>query len=274
MNINSETRPYPFHNIEQALDRFTPIQLSEMAGVSLLNRIDTKYLFPLQMLLPILEQVQGQYRILDIDGIRLNQYHTVYYDEPEFTFYTQHHNQHADRYKVRARQYVDTHVAFFEVKHKTNKKRTVKSRLPLESGQIDTGIEPQSNGITDFVEHHVPIESEQLEVKLWNDYRRLTLVNRLSPERVTIDLSLSFGHENSQMSLPGFAIAEVKQAHFTQQSPFIQQMRNFGIRSSSFSKYCAGVYLLYDNVKTNNFKPVMRQVQQLVEMENLYASVS
>ena len=40
-------------------------------------------------------------------------------------------------------------------------------------------------------------------------------------------------------------------------------MRRQGIRSVAFSKYCAGVYMLYDNVKTNNFKPVMRLVEKL-----------
>lgn len=274
MKTNVISKTQAFQKIEQVLDQLTPIHLADMAGVSLLNRVDTKYFIPLHALPSMIEQVQDQYQILEIDGLRLNQYHTVYYDEPDFTFYTQHHNRRADRYKVRARQYVDTQIAFFEVKHKTNKKRTIKSRLQLESGQVDTDIDSQSNQITDFVDHHVPIEPEQLEVKLWNDYRRLTLVNKTSPERVTIDLSLSFGYEDTHTSLPGFAIAEVKQEHFTQQSPFIQQMRHFGIRSSSFSKYCAGVYLLHDNVKTNNFKPVMRQVQQLVETESYYASLS
>ena len=261
-------------NIEQLLERFAPIQLSELSGVSLLNRVDTKYLFPLETLYPILERLQNQYQILDIDDTRINQYHTVYYDEPDFTFYTQHHNQQADRYKVRARQYVDTQVAFFEVKHKTNKKRTVKSRLPLDSGRINTtGLERQYNEITDFVENYTPTAANRLETKLWNDYLRLTLVDRLRPERVTIDMGLSFGHEGQQVILPGFAIAEVKQPHFSQQSPFIQQMRQIGIRNSSFSKYCAGVYLLYDGVKTNNFKPVMRHVEKMAEMESYHANL-
>ena len=254
--------------LEQVLSSFAPITLAEMADVSLLNRIDTKYLFPLSELPVILSNVQSHYRILDIEHIRLNRYHTVYFDEPEFTLYKQHHNKHADRYKVRARRYVDTNLAFFEVKHKTNKKRTIKSRFPLDRGYRD-----QTNEVTTFVDSHTPLNPERLESKLWNDYSRLTLVGITQPERVTIDLDLSFGQNNSVAELPGVAIAEVKQSHFSQNSYFIQQMRERGIRSSSFSKYCAGVYLLYENVKTNNFKPIMRHVQKLVETENFHASL-
>lgn len=248
------------------LSRFAPISLAEMADVSLLDRIDTKYLLRISNLYAVLGQVRADYLILDINHVRLNRYHTVYFDEQDFTFYKQHHNKRANRYKVRARQYVDTNLAFFEVKHKTNKKRTIKTRLPLADG-IDNPDTDIDAFIDAFVEHHVPVCSNHLEPKLWNDYLRLTLVGKMHPERVTIDLDLSFGHDQSQVNLPGFAIAEVKQAHFSQTSAFIRQMRQRGIRQISFSKYCAGVSLLYEGLKSNNFKPVMRKIQQLLQQE-------
>jgi len=264
LTTQNTIRKSSFRQLEQALTRLDPISLSEMADVSLLNRIDTKYLFPMSDLIPILGQVGEEYRILDINHVRLNRYHTVYFDEPDFTLYKQHHNKHADRYKVRARRYVDTNLAFFEVKHKTNKKRTIKSRLELNQ----TGA--QMDEVNDFLDAYVPIDSQQIEQKLWNDYLRLTLVGKSQPERVTIDLDLSFGQDDNYTDLPGMAIAEVKQSHFSQDSYFIQQMRKRGIRSNSFSKYCAGVCLLYDDVKRNNFKPVMRKVQKLVQEEANY----
>ena len=258
-----------YGDIEQRLSGFSPVYLSDLSDAALLNRVDTKYLIPIGHLGSILDRVQANYRVLDINHIRLNRYHTVYYDNPDFKFYTQHHNRYGDRYKVRSRRYVDSNIAFFEVKHKTNKKRTIKSRVPLE-----TEFEMQPGDLNGFIEHHVPAKSDELEAKLWNDYLRFTLVDQSKPERVTIDLALEFGYENTQVHLPGFAIAEVKQKRFTPDSHFIHEMRRLGIRSSSFSKYCAGVYLLYDNVKTNNFKPVMRKVQKMVEMEIAYAGVS
>ncbi|MCA9906537.1 MAG: VTC domain-containing protein, partial [Anaerolineae bacterium] len=148
--------------------------------------------------------------------------------------------------------------SFFEVKHKNNKKRTVKSRLPLEQW-----VETPSEKISEFVDAYTPVQMDNLEPKLWNDYLRLTLVGIAQPERVTIDLALSFGRDQTKIRIPTVAIAEVKQARLSQSSPFIRAMRRQGIRSVAFSKYCAGVYMLYDNVKTNNFKPVMRLVEKL-----------
>jgi len=255
--------------IEQSLSYFEPIFLSEMKNVSLLDRIDTKYIFPISELYAILNQVENEYKVLTINQICLNSYHTVYFDEPEFTFYNQHHNNHATRYKVRTRQYIDTNLTFFEVKHKTNKKRTIKSRLPLNGA-----MRSQTAEVKEFVDSHVPVDSNRLESKLWNDYLRITLVGKSRPERVTIDIDLSFGRDQENADLHGIAIAEVKQAHFSQDSYFIQQMRQRGIRSSSFSKYCAGVYLLYEDVKTNNFKELMQKVDHLVGQEEYYANVS
>ncbi|QPC82031.1 polyphosphate polymerase domain-containing protein [Phototrophicus methaneseepsis] len=265
--LRHSMKPNKDTDLQQALASFSPIHLQDMANVSLLNRIDTKYMMPLSELPQILAQLQTQYRILDIDGTRLNQYHTVYFDESGFTFYNQHHNQYGTRYKVRARQYVDTELMFFEVKHKSNRKRTIKSRLPLDSAR---DLNPAQ--INAFVDLYVPVDSTRLEPKLWNDYRRLTLVGKTRPERVTIDLDLAFGWHDDFAELPGIAIAEVKQEKFSQDSAFIQQMRRMGIRSTSFSKYCSGVYLLYEEVKRNNFKPVMRQVSKLVEQEGLHGS--
>lgn len=246
--------------IERLLSRFEPIALAQMADVTLLDRVDTKYLLPTGDLYAILTQVRDHYRILDIYQVRLNRYHTVYFDDPAFTLYHQHHNRHASRYKIRTRQYVDSNLTFFEVKHKTNKRRTEKTRLPLHHSLTEQAAE-----ISTFVGQYVDVGLKRLEPKLWNDYLRVTLVGRTHPERVTIDLDLSFGHDAACADLPGLTIAEVKQAHFSQRSPFMQQMRQRGIRSTSFSKYCIGVCLLYDGVKINNFKPVMHRVHQIIE---------
>ncbi len=98
----------------------------------------------------------------------------------------------------------------------------------------------------------------------------MTLVSKDRPERLTLDLNVEFGWEQASRSLDGVVIAEVKQAEFSQQSPFIQQMRRQGIRPLSFSKYTAGVYHLYNHVKINNFKSQIRQVNKVIERERLH----
>lgn len=252
--------PTSVTSLDRLLHRFDTISLKQMDGVALLNRTDTKYVLQTVQLQQALAQLTDRYRVLKVKGNRLNHYQTVYFDTPDFALYTRHHDGFRNRYKVRSREYVDSHKAFLEVKFKTNKNRTIKSRL--QTPDVVTKFDAQS---TDFVHAHYPNDPEMLEPKLWNQFLRITLVSMHSVERLTLDVNLEFrqGHEGAAM--PGVAIAEVKQDGFNMQSDFIQQMRTMGVRPSGFSKYCMGVATLYDDVKKNNFKPRMLHVGKLMQ---------
>lgn len=249
-------------HIQGLLKQFPQIYLSEMSDVSLLNRVDTKYLLGLSQLQALLPQLIPHYQILEIEGLRINHYQTLYFDTPDFKLYQQHHNGLMPRYKVRARKYVDSDLAFFEVKHKTNQKRTIKSRL-----QIPDVVQQIDATIDDFVGNYSPLTPHQLEPKLWNTYQRLTLVSRAPAERVTIDLNLAFRWQDRQYGLPQIAIVEVKTNAFSRHSKIIQLMRQIGIHSTSFSKYCAGVWSLYEGAKVNNFKSQIMKVNKLMQEE-------
>ena len=110
-------------------EEYSPINLDEMEMVSLLNRKDTKFLMSTHQLLNSMRSLQDDYRILSINGKRLNHYRSLYFDTPDFRLYNMHVNGRADRYKVRSREYTDSQLSFLEVKHKTNKDRTIKDRL-------------------------------------------------------------------------------------------------------------------------------------------------
>jgi hypothetical protein len=261
-----------FENTASQMDRllthFEPISLSDMKNVALLKRTDTKYVMGVSQLQDVLRQIGTEYRVLDIQGVRLHQYQTVYFDTDDLLMYRQHHNGLRNRYKVRLREYVDTEMAFWEVKRKNNRNSTIKSRM--QTSEIVPDIE---GAVDDFVHEYTPIEPQQLDLKLWNEFLRMTLVSKTRLERLTLDINVSFGHGDLQTAMPGIAIAEVKQEHFTQDSDFIRQMRLHGIRPNRFSKYCAGIYSLYDDVKTNNFKTRIRLVNELMkeEVEHEYA---
>ena len=80
---------------------FAPISLDEMDAVALLNRIDTKFVMSTEQLVSALFALQSDYRILSINGQRLNHYRTLYFDTPDFELYNLHVNGRANRYKVR-----------------------------------------------------------------------------------------------------------------------------------------------------------------------------
>lgn len=250
-------------HVEHLVSQFDSITLSEMNQVALLDRIDTKYVMGISQLYAALEQITDQYRVLCVDHTRLNHYQTLYFDTEDFVLYHQHHNGLRSRHKVRVREYTDSDLAFWEVKHKTNQNRTVKSRYQI----FDPVIE-MDDPVDEFIESHMPFDADQLEPKLWSKFQRITLVSKQHAERLTLDINLAFGWGDAYASLPGIAIAEVKQERFSQASDFIQQMRQLGVRPTRFSKYCAGVYMLYDNVKVNNFKPRIRLVNALMQKES------
>jgi len=250
----------PLGTCSGVLQRFSPTSLSEMQAVSLLRRTDTKYVMRTAQLIQALAALTQEYAVLEINGRRQHQYQTLYFDTPDFALYQQHHNGQTNRYKVRSRCYVDSQRTFLEVKQKTNKAVTIKSRLQTPS------LTTRADANTDsFLKAHYPYEAAGLEPKLWNYYTRITLVSKHTIERVTLDLGLRFAWGDTRIALPGIAVAELKQAHFSLRSEFAGQMRALNLRSMGFSKYCTGVALLYDSVKHNNFKPKLRYVTKLMQ---------
>jgi hypothetical protein len=247
------------------LGQFDRIGLADLTRVALLDRVDTKYVFGTGELRAALRGTQGKYQVLEIDRVRLNYYHTIYFDTPDFSLYHQHHNGLATRYKVRERRYVDSDLSFLEVKHKTNQGRTIKSRLQILEMETDL-----DRLVGDFIDTHTPLDERDLEPKLCNDYLRMTLVSKHRTDRLTIDTNLSFGWRDIGVSLPGVVIAEVKQERFSYQSDFIRQMRQLGIQPTSFSKYCVGASLLYDGLKSNNFKQHIRLLGKVMGREPVY----
>jgi hypothetical protein len=258
----------PAAHFTDVLARFEPISLAEMDSVSLLDRVDTKVVMTSSQLVRALWAVSGQYRVLTIERRRISRYQTLYYDTAGLDLYHQHHNGLGTRYKVRSRTYVESGLTFFEVKHKTNRRRTIKSRLPLP-GMI-TAIEGPPGA---FLDAHTPLHGDELQPVLWNTFSRITLVSRHHQERVTLDLNLGFSHGSAQVALPGLAIAEVKQPHFSQASDLLQQLRRLGVRPGPFSKYCMGVCLLYPDIKHNNFKRQLCLIDHIVEEELSHESI-
>lgn len=242
------------------LTPFDPIFLSQMNDVALLSRFEVKYVLPMPALVHVLRELQDIYAVLVVENQCLSRYRTLYFDTPNFALYQRHHAGARNRYKVRAREYVDSKHAFLEVKHKTNKNRTVKSRI--QTPELVTEL---NAGSADFLQDACPYQVDALQPCLWNKYTRITLVNKTCKERVTLDLDLRFAWQTQQVDLPGVVIAEIKQAGSAQTSDFMRLMRENHIRSTGFSKYCMGVSLLYPTVKHNNFKAKQRLVAKLMQ---------
>jgi hypothetical protein len=247
------------------LPRYAPIRLTEMETVALLRRVDTKYVMHTRQLFQALENLSDRYRVLEVQGCRLNRYHNLYFDTSDFELYHQHHKQQRNRYKVRCREYVDTQLSYLEIKRKNNRDQTIKSRLKTAGFISDLSHKGE-----DFLDENYPYERQQLQPVLWNDFMRITLVSERAVERLTLDINLQFSNGWDEIGLPGLAVAEVKQNGFSVHSDFMGQMRAMKIPSQRFSKYCMGITLFYPQVKHNRFKQRTLMVGRIMRQGGRY----
>jgi hypothetical protein len=246
------------------LSRFEPIQLDQMEKRLLLDRIDTKFLFNAAQLPQLLEEVQSDYSILEIKDAALQPYHTLYFDTPDFENYFNHHNGKRPRFKIRMRKYLNSGNTFLEIKEKDNKNRTIKSRKEIRD--IATNLSPEHY---QFIREIYAPGFVPLKPVVWNRYNRLTLVNKYSLERVTIDLNYIAFNENGFISWNEFAIAEIKQGSRILNTRFYQAMKSRYFKPVNFSKYCISMALLTPQLKANRFKVNIDAIKS-----NLQRSVS
>jgi acid stress-induced BolA-like protein IbaG/YrbA len=248
------------NNQDYILNQFESILLSEMDSVKLMDRIDTKFVFNEVQLPEILKSLLPHYRILDVNGHRISRYESLYFDTKNFDLYQKHYHGKLNRYKVRYRKYLESDMVFFEVKFKNNKGRTIKNRVRQE--EISVLLNEKSNQL---LKDKAPGMGLTLEANMWVNYSRITLVNKLSSERVTIDLGMHFKNEVHAKQIENIIIAEVKQQK-SAMSPFMMLMRQQHIRAVSISKYCLGIMSLFENVKHNNFKPTITHINKIANV--------
>jgi hypothetical protein len=141
-----------------------------------------------------------------------------------------------------------------EFKSKNNKGRTDKKRIKIVSPP-----RVWSDQSVSFLQRFVKADIEKFLPSVLINYKRITLVNIKKPERVTIDIDLSFAYNDTQTSLSNLVIAEVKE-ELSGASAFKLQMRNEKIREGSISKYCMGVALTNSAVKKNKFKHTLLRI--------------
>ena len=239
------------------LSGFASISLEEMNGVSLLKRVDTKFLTTSSELSELLPYLYSDYQILEIDGNRLMNYSTLYFDTQDLRCYKEHHNGKAKRHKVRIRKYVESDICFLEVKEKQNSGMTNKVRCSIDDFETTLSTESKQ-----FIEKATKKDWE-LKPALHNYFQRFTLVNTQRSERVTIDLGLKYKTDSTTKQFKNVVIVEVKQEKQNTRTPIYSILKSNRIRTVSFSKYCMGVSTVFTDIKSNKFKEMNLKINQL-----------
>lgn len=244
--------------IDQVLQSFESITLREMDRVKLMNRVDTKFAFSKNEFLEFLPALSEHYRILEIEGTRTPFYESLYFDDDQFSFFKDHHNGRTNRYKVRFRKYVESNLTFLEIKHKF-KGRTHKVRIKVD--EIPTQLLEEHK---EFI-NSIIVDKEHLHPVMWNSFHRMTLVNKVENERLTLDFDLSFKWDDHHQNFNNLIIAELKQETVNRNSAFFALMKEKYIRPYRLSKYCIGSIELYggSKLKFNRFKKKLLKLKKI-----------
>ena len=255
--------------IIKKLQEFQPVTLNELDDLRLMVRQDRKFIFHFSQLHKILDAVKESYKVLEIEGLRSQYYTTSYFDTPHFDLYLMHHRGKLNRQKIRMRNYNSGGASFLEVKRKSNLGVTNKSRVAVKS--IPAKV---LNDEETFLTKFTPFKGDQLVNSLNNEFNRITLVNFISKERITLDygIKLNRAGEDEWIGLDGICIAEIKRAGNFYKSLFAKTLKVNRIYPMRFSKYCYGVAKLVDSVPKNRFKEKFKKVDKInaIPLNNTY----
>ena len=241
--------------IENTLQSFTKITLSDLDKVKLMNRTDKKFCLHRKLLPDILEALKNDYSLLEINGETIFQYDNTYFDTVDDQMYINHHNGKRNRFKIRVRQYVLTDDNFLEIKFKNNKGRTIKERIKRQDFHSDF-----NESDLDFIKKSLPYPSSELQPKIRSNFYRITLADNNFTERVTIDTYPGFKNQENEVVLENLVIIEVKQSKANNPALITKVLQEHKIRNHGFSKYCVGRSLLEKQIKKNNFKPLLLNI--------------
>ncbi len=240
------------------LNAMKTVSLVELDSVALLNRIDNKYVLSSSQLEYVLDSIQQHYKVLQIGNDKIFTYENNYFDTKDLQFYYDHHNGYANRMKVRSRKYVETDTSFFEIKRKEHIDRTAKTREKVN--QIISAIDANQKEIVQSLSRK-PITDLQLVLN--NKFQRITFVNNEQTERMTLDFNIHFSDGNQHKDFSHFYVLEIKQSKSNGRSIVTEILKKNNIREQNFSKYIFGVISLKDNIRMNNFLPLLKKINQL-----------
>ena len=106
--------------------------------------------------------------------------------------------------------------------------------------------------------------SQELKPAMEVRYVRKQYWHEESGSRVTVDYELNFNlpdQRDSSIFFNNLVIIEVKKERAAVIAPE-RIFKQFNLRAESMSKYCLGVVLLREEVKKNNFRPLIKMIEK------------
>lgn len=245
--------------VHEATDRAPAMTLDELlATAELLSRFDRKYFVPAETFRVFAAKLHDDFRVLDIHGLRLFGYESVYFDTPDLATYRAHLQGRRRRFKVRTRTYLDSETCMLEVKLKGPRAITVKMRSPHPHDRRGELTPAALTAAADFVYDRYGLALPAgLGPVLTTTNRRATFASRTEAARFTCDIGLICRDSTGEVLANGdYVLVESKAG--ASGSLADRTLRDLGIRPVSVSKYCIGIAVTHPEVASNPWHRTLR----------------
>ena len=253
-----------------------PIGLDELNDTAgLLTRVDRKYLVPLNIAQEMIDALAPTARVLEIDGRRVFSYSSVYLDTPGLDSFLLTAHKRRRRFKVRTRSYLDSSLAFLEVKTRGPRGATVKHRMacdiPCEESLAWGLSAPGRDFVASCLAGAVSADEERarelagsLAPVMSTAYERTTLHLPGSGARLTLDTRMRWTSLTRSSAAAGPAtrpgtsrwmanVVIVETKNPLTPSPADHWLWSAGLRPAALSKYATGMALLHPGLPANKW---------------------
>jgi hypothetical protein len=172
--------------------QFGPVSLDELNDrAALQRRTDNKYLVSSNDLARLAEGLADEHDVLEIDGDRVFEYESTYFDTPSLQCFRDHVEDRRPRYKARTRCYVATGDCFFEVKVKRADGETLKRNVEYHPEKRGS-MQPEARDLVaaTLSECGMGEPDDELSATLVTRFERVTVAARERAERTTFDFGV------------------------------------------------------------------------------------
>lgn len=246
------------------INGMNPITLDEMDSIRLMNRVDNKYLTDRSTLGRVLALAAASgYQVFEMEGQRVHEYRSMYFDTPSLGMYLDHHNRRLVRQKLRTRCYASTGRTFLELKSKNNHGRTKKKRMEIP-GEHYSDASLAENEVISWLGERFTYPVEGLAPSLETVFSRITLVNQEKTERSTLDFDLHFNNvrQGESADMGDLVIIEVKQDG-NLPSRLRDILLECRVKPVRLSKYCIGTAMTDNSVRSGRFKRKLMLINKM-----------
>lgn len=250
------------------LKNFDAIWLTELnATMSLMDRIEYKYIVHISDLEEILKDFQDDYFALEIHKIRQFIYDNVYFDTKQYAFFHEHGKGYKMRTKLRTRKYVDSKISFFEFKQRYYE-NIRKFRFDIKNSKHGVYTK-KAEKFTQKL--YLSTYQKKLKSKpspsIKTTYTRFTLCSKNNDERITFDTKVTFKDLRNKKTRPvvlwDIVLVESKSSKQEHKATDVLKKRSI-VAMNWISKYCIWTTLLWiTKTKYKRFETIISHIQKL-----------